>query len=190
MGMAIDITGQRYGRLVALEFAGHLRSGSQPKRAFRFRCDCGVEVVRTVMDVRRLDTMSCGCLKRDNSVDKPAANRLAEGESGFRALFGKYQRRAKLINQPFTLTREGFSGLTLAPCYYCATKPSQRAKATATAFGAYIYNGVDRLDPTQGYIVGNVVPCCGVCNRAKQSMQVHEFLDWVRRVYQWRCYED
>lgn len=190
MPTAVDITGQRYGRLVALEYAGYLRIGSQPKRAFRFRCDCGAIVVRTLMDVRRLDTMSCGCLKRDNRAKKPAHNRLRDGESSFRALLASYRKRAVAVGVAFELTEDGFRSLTIASCYYCNQKPSQKKKATADCFGSYQYNGLDRLDNTLGYVLGNVAPCCGTCNRAKGTMPVHEFMDWVRRVYRWRCYED
>lgn len=189
MPTAVDITGERYGRLVALGFAGHLRIGSQPKRAFRFQCDCGNVVVRTLMDVRRLDTMSCGCHKRDLARAWGERSRLAEGESSFRSLFYTYRRHARTLSLPFELTEEGFRGLTSASCYYCNTEPVQRKKATAESHGVYRYNGIDRLDSTKGYVAGNVVSCCGPCNRAKGATPVHEFLDWVRRVYMWKCHE-
>lgn len=187
MPAAVDITGERYGRLVAIEYAGYLRSGSQPKRAFRFRCDCGAIVVRTLMDVRRLDTMSCGCLKRDKSVVRPSANRLTSGESSFRALFYGYRRRAAAMRIEFSLTVESFRELTSAPCVYCNAKPSQQKRATGESFGIYIYNGIDRLDSDVGYLPGNVAPCCKACNRAKGTMSRVEFLDLVRRVYGWSC---
>ena len=48
--------------------------------------------------------------------------------------------------------------------------------------GVFIYNGIDRLDPTRGYIAKNVVPCCKTCNVAKLRMSREEFLNWVWRV--------
>lgn len=183
MPTAVDITGERYGRLVALEYAGYLRSGSQPKRAFRFRCDCGAEVVRTLMDVRRLDTMSCGCLKRDNLAKKPAHNRLSEGESSFRAVFGAYRKRARVGGLAFDLTEEMFRQITKADCYYCGDKPRQARKSHRLSHGAYVYNGIDRLDNSLGYVPGNVVTCCGLCNRAKGTMGQYEFMDMVRKIY-------
>lgn len=190
MPNALDISGQRYGRLVAIAFAGHLRKGSQPKRAFLFRCDCGAEVVKTLMDVRRADTSSCGCHKKELAKASGEQSRLTHGESSFRSLLATYRRRAKELGVCFTLTEDGFRELTKAPCYYCNVRPSQSKKANRQSFGVYQYNGIDRLDPSLGYSAGNVAPCCGRCNRAKGSMPVNEFLDWIRRVYRWRVYDD
>lgn len=187
MPNAIDVTGDRYGLLTALKPTGSkVFPSGQRRTLWAFRCDCGAEIVKTLFDVRRADVKSCGCGRRG----KPAHNRLADGESGFRALFSGYRSRAMKLNVPFDLTEAGFRSLTVAPCYYCGVKPRQRKKATASSFGAYEYNGVDRMVNSHGYVAGNAVPCCGTCNRAKNSMDAMEFLEWVRRVYSWRCYED
>lgn len=190
MAKALDVTGDRYGHLVALAPSGCLMAGRQLKTAWKFRCDCGVEVVRKLMNVRSGDTKSCGCQQRRAQHLAGVRIRLAEGESSFRALFDDYRRRAKRRGVVFDLDIDGFRSLTTAPCYYCNAKPRQRKMASSESFGAYQYNGLDRLDNTCGYVAGNVAPCCGTCNRAKGVMPVHEFLDWVRRVFNWRCYED
>jgi hypothetical protein len=44
------------------------------------------------------------------------------------------------------------------------------------------YGGIDRKDNTIGYVVGNVVPCCIVCNRAKMDLPYEAFLAWLGRV--------
>lgn len=55
---AIDVTGERYGRLVAVR-----RAESRGRRTFwLFRCDCGAEVETGLGAVRYGDTRSCGCL--------------------------------------------------------------------------------------------------------------------------------
>jgi hypothetical protein len=48
--------------------------------------------------------------------------------------------------------------------------------------GAFIYSGIDRIDPTHGYISDNVVPCCRTCNVAKLKMTRDEFLAWAWRI--------
>lgn len=53
----IDITGQRFGRLLALE---HLGSG-----LWRCRCDCGNEKKLRGGTLRSGNTTSCGCLHRE-----------------------------------------------------------------------------------------------------------------------------
>lgn len=43
------------------------------------------------------------------------------------------------------------------------------------------YNGIDRVDPTKGYIIDNCVPCCTTCNYMKRILQRDEFLDHVKK---------
>lgn len=58
---AIDITGQRFGRLTVL--ARHGRRGSAA--AWRCRCDCGNETVVVSHAVRTGNARSCGCLRAE-----------------------------------------------------------------------------------------------------------------------------
>lgn len=57
----IDLTGQRFGRLVALCDVGSKRSF----RLWEFICDCGQVVQKTTADVRFGGSRSCGCLQRE-----------------------------------------------------------------------------------------------------------------------------
>ena len=52
-----DLTGRRFGRLIALEYAG--RQGR--KTLWRCRCDCGKEVVVQRSSLISGNTTSCGC---------------------------------------------------------------------------------------------------------------------------------
>jgi len=59
--ISIDIAGNRYGMLVAVE-----REEPSPGRQgsmWRFACDCGQETVARLKDVRYGNTLSCGCMK-------------------------------------------------------------------------------------------------------------------------------
>jgi hypothetical protein len=47
-----------------------------------------------------------------------------------------------------------------------------------------MWNGLDRVDNTLGYTEANVVPCCQICNIAKQRMSVDEFVTWISKVHQ------
>lgn len=61
MTAAIDISGQRFGRLVAIEPTGERRRSD---RVWRCVCDCGQEHNTTVARLRGADVRSCGCLAR------------------------------------------------------------------------------------------------------------------------------
>lgn len=63
----IDLTGQRFGRLVVLERTGTYKgsdgSGSSP--IWKCQCDCG-EVVEVIgRNLRYGSTKSCGCIRRE-----------------------------------------------------------------------------------------------------------------------------
>lgn len=60
MGAPLDISGQRFGSLVALEPTSERRGG---KIVWRCRCDCGNETFVTAKDLKSGNTKSCGCLK-------------------------------------------------------------------------------------------------------------------------------
>lgn len=72
--------------------------------------------------------------------------------------------------------RRGFTGdlplfehLTQGACHYCGVEPSP-------------HNGIDKVDPTLGYVDGNMVSCCWICNRAKGNLTYDEFKAYMRRV--------
>jgi hypothetical protein len=51
----VDISGQKYGMLTALDYVGTSK--------WRFRCDCGRDTVADGVNVRSGHTKSCGCLR-------------------------------------------------------------------------------------------------------------------------------
>jgi len=66
---ALDVTGQRFGHLVALEAAApRILPSGQPETRWRFRCDCGSAVERSLSNVRAGRTRSCGCARRAHPI--------------------------------------------------------------------------------------------------------------------------
>lgn len=63
----IDISGQRFGRLVALKKGdGRRTSGGAHKTTWVCRCDCGAVCEVDGQKLRKGHTTSCGCLKHEN----------------------------------------------------------------------------------------------------------------------------
>ena len=61
-----DLTGQRFGRLKVLAFAG--RWGKSPAPYWRCLCDCGQQTFCTTWNLLRPTpphSRSCGCLRRE-----------------------------------------------------------------------------------------------------------------------------
>lgn len=75
-------------------------------------------------------------------------------------LFKSYVRGCKRRNVFWGLTIEQFHELTNQPCEYCALPPVQVSRA-------YTYNGIDRMNPKQGYVPENCVTACKGCNWIK-----------------------
>lgn len=61
MGYSKDLTGQRFGRLVAIRTVESTRRGM----SWECQCDCGNTHVTGVTSLTRAQTRSCGCLKRE-----------------------------------------------------------------------------------------------------------------------------
>lgn len=60
-----DITGQRFGRLVALKVAGKNKYG---RYLWLCKCDCGNEKIAAGNDLRRGATKSCGCFQKESRI--------------------------------------------------------------------------------------------------------------------------
>ena len=99
-------------------------------------------------------------------------------------LFSQYKQSAYRRSLDFRLTKEQIRDIIFINCYYCGTSPNNlyTLSGRVDINTSILYNGIDRVNNNLGYIEGNVVPCCGRCNRAK-VMTKEEFLDWIKAVY-------
>ena len=176
----IDISGQRFGRLIAIEYIGH--------KGWLCKCDCGGEKIAVGSNLRGGRTKSCGCLARETARSNGKNSRekvsLPFGENSFNSIFRNYKRGARIRNLSFELTKEQFKEITRQNCKYCGSEPKQ-SYYQGGGNGEYIYNGVDRIDNSIGYIINNVVPCCKDCNIGKGTKTKEEFLEWINRVYEY-----
>jgi hypothetical protein len=84
-------------------------------------------------------------------------------------IYSGYRYRAQRDNIFFSLTPEEFGVLIKQPCAYCHCDP--KGKETVTGLR---YNGLDRVVNTRGYVPGNVVPACGLCNSIKSDKLTHK----------------
>lgn len=62
----IDLTGRRFGRLLVIEKYGH----KGKTVAWLCKCDCGTEVTVRGADLRRGVTQSCGCLHKEDLIER------------------------------------------------------------------------------------------------------------------------
>jgi len=170
MAARIDIVGQRFGRLLALSYAGRSIDG---KATYLFKCDCEKEVVLRSYLVRKGKTTSCGCYFKE-VISLPA------GQAALNELFLEYKQSARQRNHLFSLTKKEFAALIKQECYYCGDSPRLRPHYGTEGITA---NGVDRVDNSIGYITSNVVTCCTHCNLAKRTMSSSDYLELIRKIY-------
>jgi hypothetical protein len=176
-GKIKDISGQRFGKLTALECVGTERRGSKGKgKGLRLSplwnciCDCGRSREVSTRYLSLYKVSSCvECAKGILETFRNASDRL----------YDEYEKSARNRNKEWDLTRDDFYRLVTSPCYYTGVPPK---KLVLTQEGDFYWNGVDRVDNSKGYVPGNVVPCCDFANMAKGTHSVEEFTDWLKQV--------
>lgn len=179
------LIGQRFGRLKVINVSLIKKRG---KKSWLCQCDCEAFTVVNTSYLTSGDTKSCGCLK-SSTVNKE------KGHTGFSKFKDYYKYNARKRGLYFGLSDEYLKELSQRPCFYCGAEPKNVVKAqrsqkmklenpTLWEYGFFKCNGIDRIDPLQGYLQGNVVACCRTCNTAKLNMTQDEFYSWVKRVYQ------
>lgn len=141
------------------------------------RCECGLERLVQIGNLVSGGSRSCG---RKPCIDRGLGRRLPPGDQARNFIFLNYQSTARAKAREWALTREQFETLTASACSYCGTPPANRTK-DRWGDGAFVYSGLDRVDPNLGYTIDNVVPACIICNRAKTNMTIEEFRAWLRR---------
>ena len=177
---ALNLVGKRYGRLIVTK---RLRKRKRGLILWRCECDCGAITEVTTQTLRSGDTKSCGCLYMERITTMGVASGLAEGEASRNVLLTSYKNAAEERGLSWDLSDELFFALTKRNCFYCGKEPLQILQAPHCK-GAYVYNGIDRVDPDAGYAKGNCVASCKVCNYAKRKMTLKEFTAWVVRAYE------
>lgn len=184
--------GEKYGRLTIIR---KVEVKSRKKYTqYEVKCDCGNISIKEGTYVRSGATKSCGCLQDDcrrNAQRKMArVNSLHGDEAGFRRLKYTYIHRARRKGLEFTLTDDQLKIIFKQECRYCGAPPSSKQltqRKNGRELGAYLYNGIDRVNSGQGYIPENVVPCCPDCNYSKNDRSVSDFIAWVEKVYLVNC---
>lgn len=107
-------------------------------------------------ELRRLE-------KRRASYNK--ANRKPSGR------FRNLKIAAKNRNIEVKITLEEYKELILnKTCEYCSYPLCETA------------GGLDRMDSSKGYEIGNLVPCCGQCNNIKSNIWSYEEMKEIGKV--------
>lgn len=184
MTALIDLTNKKFGDLVVIS-----RDLSKINRVY-WICVCICGRTASTSSNRLLSktrpTKSCGCLRKEINHYKNYDDKI----SAITILYLRYKADAKIRNKEFSLAKEEFETIIIKNCNYCNDSPNKQVqrKNRKDKFKVYDfkYNGIDRKDNNVGYLVSNCVPCCSICNRAKDIMSEEDFLNWVARIHKHR----
>lgn len=185
---AADLIGKKFNMLTVISRAKRPKGTRDTAAWWLVKCDCGKEkILRGNSFTRRIrrnkvayNTKSCGC---STSKLMSESRKLEFGLSQKRTVYKYYLTHAKKLNKPFKLKFDDFIELVEKNCFYCDSKPKNIAKSNNNN-GDFIYNGIDRKDNNLGYTKENSVPCCKICNIAKNKQSIEEFYKWINSVWQ------
>jgi len=174
------IVGKVYNLLTAIEPAGKDKYNNY---LWKFSCECGSQVTSPSAKVANGKIKSCGCLT--------PGKRKRDPETGAFLPFAEDEAKPGWIiaaNAVWTGNRysdgcsfEDFLRLSQEPCFYCGT--TEKLNHVKRKGITWLWNGLDRLDPTKSHSLDNVVPCCKDCNYGKHTKQYVQFLLWIDRIY-------
>ena len=107
----LDITGQRYGRLTAVQDVGRTKYGT---RLWECRCDCGATTQVQVGTLRYGNTTSCGCLRRDVG----GANTKSHGHAtkGLSPTYRCFNGMKARCNNPKNRSYKDYGGRGITVC--------------------------------------------------------------------------
>lgn len=174
-GPKFDLTGSVFGRFTVIGLSPN--RSKRGKIQWECRCSCG--------EIRHIPTnslivknsRSCGCLKRDLTI---ARCTLPDNEGAFREFYLRYRFGADQRKYEWSLSRESFDKIVRMDCHYCGLEP--RLAVRKSREKKFFFNGIDRIDSSAGYVEGNIVPCCKMCNLSKGRMAQTSFLEWLDRL--------
>lgn len=171
MSKRLKIQGRMFGKLLVLRPS---RTNKRNNVLWFVRCKCGHEFEVEGHQLIRKTTRQCNSCRL-----KELQRNNCKPDSALRSLFAQYRCQAKRAKRPFKLTFSEFQRLTSLPCFYTGRVPLQIKK---TPGSVYKYNGIDRLNNAKGYIANNSVPCCGVINKMKGTLDSDAFIAICKEV--------
>jgi len=118
----------------------------------------------------------------DPSVYK--GNKLPYGRASANEVLRRYRRDANRRGIELLLSDNEMLTIFQQNCYYCGVSPDNEYRRSDKNYrGSFVYNGLDRLDNSEGYTMFNVVPCCGVCNRMKSDLSGGDFIEHIEKIF-------
>lgn len=175
-----EYLGKKFGMLTIIKFLHFKEYKNSRQPVYKCLCECGNTTESGLWNLKRPNISSCGCfLSKSRSFEN--------GVASFNALFSAYRDSARKRGHSFSISKEYFKNIVDSDCEYCGSNPSN-IHTTKNNTGDYVYNGIDRVDNSIGYKEGNCVACCIICNRAKSTLSLEDFKNWISKLVKKNLY--
>lgn len=168
----VDLTGKVFERLTVVE-----RDYSTGIKMWKCLCICGNTTITKTSALLEGSTKSCGCLNIEN------IHRTRTLDMNEKQIYAVYKDGAAKRGLEFNISYDKFLEISKMNCHYCGSEPSNICSAKYRK-DSFIYNGLDRVDNSVGYINDNIVTCCKNCNMMKSTKSVGEFLETAINIAQ------
>ena len=86
--------------------------------------------------------------------------------------YKSYRKSAIKRDKKWNLSSKDFKEEILKPCSICGKENSDTH-----------HNGIDRIDNSEGYIIGNIQSCCGECNYMKRDLDMSSLVTKLLDIY-------
>lgn len=174
--------GRRFGKLIVIEDLGFQFYDKHPRRmsVVKVQCDCGKVTLKPRTPILGGNIKSCGCALVEHGRALGLSRAKIPGVAAAHASYCAYTKSARNRELEWGLTETDFITITSQQCFYCGALPSNVSKSGVYR-GNYVYNGIDRIHNDKGYVPGNCIAACFVCNRAKSNMKFDAFMDWIEK---------
>lgn len=98
MPKLIDLTGQRFGRLVVIKWAGKDKQGNY---LWLCRCNCKNEIITRGYDLKSGNTKSCGCFKIQRTIERMTKHGHSQNNKTYVSWYAMIQRCTNLNNERY-----------------------------------------------------------------------------------------
>ena len=136
---------------------------------------CGVEFTPRAVGGKPQKCCCRSCGTKYWRANRPIEDKKAQNSRDYlrkiknpSARYKDIAYHAKLRGHSFNITLDQFKQYWDSPCYCCGAE--------------YQGGGLDRIDNSIGYEVGNIAPCCIRCNKMKQNLSLQDFFTHMRTI--------
>ena len=95
-------------------------------------------------------------------------------KNGNKNNYSSFKYDAEKKNKNVEISKELYISIVEKSCHYCNNQFENGC------------NGIDRLNSSIGYIIGNIVPCCKTCNIMKNTLTKDEFFKHLKDIYNYK----